>query len=473
MLTSPTFRRSLLASGSLATLLLLAGCDDLTQIDSVTDPNNASIESVLTNASLPQLNALAVGTEASLRLGHLGNSTNNQVLGTLGREVTVLAQTESRWYFELQGRASPTASINQLDDAAFYNGQYTGFARVGRAARVFRASAANSSVIDATQKSGVDGFTRTYEALSKLHLLMLQGDNGIRVDLDNIERPGPFVARDAALTNIRQQLDEANTNLGAAGSTFFFPLSSGYAGFNAPATFAQVNRGLAARVALYQKDYAGALTAIGASFYSRTAALGLGPKMVFSATTASDAGNAYFQVADGSPSALVSVPTNFVTEAETGDLRLAKAPIRTTPLTVGGITGVYEARVFPTQNSPLDIIRNEELLLIAAEARANTGDLAGALADINVIRTRAGGLPALTAAQLPNLEAYINEILRQRRYSLFYEGHRLVDLRRLDRLRTQVAPNQTLPFSTTPFKLFPNLERPAAEKAFDAANPTP
>ena len=478
-------RRTPLLTGALAVLLATAGCSDLTEIKPVSDPNNAIIESVISNATQSQINALAVGVEASLRLGHANNSSYNRILGSLGREVTVQAQTESRWYYELQGRRGATANqVNVLDDAAFYNGQYTDFARVGRAARVFRASANSTSVLDAAQKKGVDGFTRTYEALSKLHLLNLQGSNGIRVALDGTSKdellkPGKFVTQDDALKNIRQQLDEANTDLAAAGPAFGFSLSNGYGGFNTPATFARFNRALVARVALYQKDYAGALTALSASFYDRAGSLTLGPKIVFNANAANDVGNPYFQVPNSNLSSLVSVPDNFVTEAEPGDLRLAKAPRRTTPQVVGAITGNYESRVFPTQNSPLDIIRNEELILIAAEARVGAGNLVEALLDINAIRTRAGGLTALTAASLTDNAAYFNEILAQRRYSLFYEGHYLVDLRRLDRLKAPpvvaptigLRPAQTLAYSTAPYKLFANLERPAAEKAWDKANP--
>jgi hypothetical protein len=127
MLTTINFRsRPLLLTGVLAALLTITSCDDLTRIEPVLDPNNAIIENVLTNASQAQINALAVGVEASLRLGHANNSSYNRVLGTLGREVTVQAITEARWYGELQGRRGTTQNqVNVLDDAAFYNGQYT------------------------------------------------------------------------------------------------------------------------------------------------------------------------------------------------------------------------------------------------------------------------------------------------------------------------------------------------------------
>ncbi|GAC1591441.1 MAG: hypothetical protein NVS3B25_10910 [Hymenobacter sp.] len=465
--------RALVLAGVLAVLLPVTSCS-LVNIDPVTDPTNPSLESVIVNATQAQLNALGIGVEASLRLGHLNNGPNNWVAGELGREIVVLATNEPRWYTEVLG------TRGALDDNAFYsNAAYNGFARVIRASKVFLASAQATAVISVAQKQGVAGFSHTYEALAKLHMLDLQGENGIRIDVDNYLKPGKFVASAAALTNIRTLLDQGATELGGAGSAFAFPLSSGFAGFNTPATFLKFNRALAARVALYQGDNAGALAALALSFYDPTASLTLGPKMVFAPTVANDAGNPYFQVANGTQTGLVVVPENFVTEAEAGDLRLAKAPLRTGPVrTLGGVTSKYEARVFPTQTTPLDIIRNEELILISAEAKAKSGNTAGAVADINVIRTKAGGLPARAAGTYTKASDYIDEILKQRRYSLVDEGPRWVDLRRLGRLNATgiVSPGQTLAFATGgnsagSFKIFQNLERPFAEKQYDIANP--
>ena len=167
-----------------------------------------------------------------------------------------------------------------------------------------------------------------------------------------------------------------------------------------------------------------------------------------------------------------------MTEAEAGDLRRAKAPLRTgLARTLGGIPSTYEVRVFASQTAPLDIIRNEELILIAAEAKAKTaGRESDAVADINVIRVRAGGLAPRTDASFTQASDYIDEVLKQRRYSLFFEGHRWFDLRRLGRFTSTPAPGQTLAYSTGgnaagTFKLFDRLERPFAEKQWDIANP--
>ncbi|VAV83086.1 hypothetical protein MNBD_BACTEROID02-455, partial [hydrothermal vent metagenome] len=73
---------------------------------------------------------------------------------------------------------------------------------------------------------------------------------------------------------------------------------------------------------------------------------------------------------------------------------------------------------------------NEELILLFAEANmvTNPTDAVNAL---NVIRN-AAGLPDYAGALTPN--ALEDEMLKQRRYSLFGESHRWVDMRRFGRL---------------------------------------
>ncbi|WP_162268244.1 RagB/SusD family nutrient uptake outer membrane protein [Hymenobacter sp. PAMC 26628] len=464
--------RILMLAGAITALMGASGCSPTT-IDPITDPNNPSLESVASNASQSQLAALVTGTEALFRLGHTNTGPYNQITGTLGREVIILASNEQRWYGEILGTGST------LDNSAFYSvGSYNTFARLNRAANILRQSTQATSVVTDAQKQGILGFADTYEALGKLHLINLMGENGIRIDVADFQHPGKFTAGSApALANIRQLLDQGATELGKAGTSFAFILSAGYTGFNTPATFLQFNRALAARVALYQGDNAGALTALGASFYSQTGSLSVGPLLTFSPGTGGDEANLYYQALNQGPSTLVTVPDNFVNEAEAGDLRLSKVSKRivdpavagTGPRTLGGITGTYEPTIYTSPAAPLSIIRNEELILISAEAKAKTNNLAGAVADINVIRTKAGGLQAYSGAVTQ--DDLINEILRQRRYSLFYEGQFWVDLRRLGKLNPTPTPNITLAFSTGKFKLFDRLAKPFAEVAWDQANP--
>ena len=87
-------------------------------------------------------------------------------------------------------------------------------------------------------------------------------------------------------------------------------------------------------------------------------------------------------------------------------------------------------RVDGTDNQIL--IRLAEMYLIRAEARAQQNNFTGAIADINLIRNRAG-LANTTAATQAEL---ILAIEKERRVELAHEGHRWFDLRRYNRLTT-------------------------------------
>jgi hypothetical protein len=110
---------------------------------------------------------------------------------------------------------------------------------------------------------------------------------------------------------------------------------------------------------------------------------------------------------------------------------LSKVQLRDEPATVGELTSNYDVNVWKSQNDPVTIIRNEELILIAAEAYNYTGDFTNAVTCINTIR-QTWGLPAYTGTQ--DQISLRDEILNQRRYSLFAEGHRWIDMRRFNLL---------------------------------------
>jgi hypothetical protein len=72
-------------------------------------------------------------------------------------------------------------------------------------------------------------------------------------------------------------------------------------------------------------------------------------------------------------------------------------------------------------------LRLAEMYLIRAEANARTGAAAATvLADINILRTRAGATPVNVSGQAALLDAVLDE----RRLELAFEGHRFFDLRR-------------------------------------------
>jgi starch-binding outer membrane protein, SusD/RagB family len=84
---------------------------------------------------------------------------------------------------------------------------------------------------------------------------------------------------------------------------------------------------------------------------------------------------------------------------------------------------------YPSPNSPIPLIKNEELLLLRAEANIGLNNLVPAVADIDTVRVRSGGL--LPYAGLVTQQALLAELLYNKRYSLMYEGgHSWIDFRR-------------------------------------------
>ena len=75
----------------------------------------------------------------------------------------------------------------------------------------------------------------------------------------------------------------------------------------------------------------------------------------------------------------------------------------------------------------ITLLRLAEQYLIRSEARTRSGNLSGALEDLNTIRNRAG----LSNVTLTDRSSIIDAIILERRRELFGEGHRWFDLNRL------------------------------------------
>lgn len=135
----------------------------------------------------------------------------------------------------------------------------------------------------------------------------------------------------------------------------------------------------------------------------------------------------------GSPPKIVSLNKTLVRNFETGDNRRTNWIDSTTVL---GITYYYPFKYKVGDanmgaNPPVTehemMLRLGEQYLIRAEARAQQGNIAGAQADLNAIRSRAG-LPNTIAS---DKAALLAAILHERQVELFTEmGHRWLDLKR-------------------------------------------
>ena len=418
----------------LMALLSFTACE----IDLVTDPNNPSVGSATNNASPVEIQFLVTGLEGGNR-SYYTNAT--QMFGAFGREV---------WpYF-----ASDPRFLGDWLSSTTYNGffgsggTYTTPYRTVKQANVLIEAASNSTQISAQQASGALGFAKTIKAFQLTWPLLQQWNNGIRIDVEDPLNPGPRVGVDnpqAAFVEILDILDEALNDLNNAGSTFSFDLTTAFAGFDTPATFAQVNRAIAARVALYAEDYSAAQTALNASFMDMDVDDTTSDKMFIGPVHAygnpPDASNPLFQPFDQPTARILICHPAWVEDALPNDARLNKVAQLVDNLQTNSglrdangdlLVGEYQDVRYAAQTDDIPFIRNEELILIAAELNVRSSNTQAAVDAINVVRNT-WGVGDFTGGT--SQDELIDEILFQRRYSLWCEGgHRWVDLRRTGRL---------------------------------------
>ena len=416
--------------------LIFAGCN-VFNIEDKPDPNNTELTTVIQNPSRAEVNTLATGTESSLRTDLRIYHIN---LGMIGREMYRFLASEPRNTQDLLGGGS---SI--LDPGSFYTTRsWAAFYASIRNANILIESVntiTDDNVLSSAERNGVYGYANTLKAYEYLLALNMMNENGIRQqNQSDFFEPGPPLTKQEGFQLIINLLDEAATNLSNAGDAFSIPLSAGFDGFDTPSTFLQFNRALRARVAVYTEDWNGALGFLDDSFVDATDDLTNGVYHVYS-TDPNDQTNPVFANPQAGAGDSWVVHPSFVADAEDGDNRVVgnKAILRVdsegnpNPATLDGLTSGYGLFVYKSQTDPFPIIRNAELLLIRAEANINssTPNFAAAKTDLDVIRTNAG----LTPYTGPLTKAALNdEMLKQRRYELFFEGHRWVDMRRFDRL---------------------------------------
>ena len=216
------------------------------------------------------------------------------------------------------------------------------------------------------------------------------------------EPPAPFVSNDSAFAFVSNLLDAASAHLAAGGTAFPFDLPSGFAGFDTPAGFTAFNRALKARVEVYRGSrgcgnpcYTTALTALGLSFVDTSEAATLNRGVYFNfGTGPGDLANFLAQDPQTSDN-FVHPSLEDSAETQTGgglDARLLAKTVARTPRTVSGLTGDRSFTTYPTPGAPISIVRNEELILLRAEANNGLNNGAASAADINYIRVQSGGL---------------------------------------------------------------------------------
>jgi hypothetical protein len=298
----------------------------------------------------------------------------------------------------------------------------------------------------------------TLKALAFMYVIFTRDTLGAPVDVDvSITAPlAPFVKKDSVYGYVLGLLDSARADVGRS-AAFWFPLPPG---FTVP--FGQLNRALAAKAQVMRASAAGC----GAPCYDRAVTALAGSFLVADSTQFGLAVNFDFSTAAGDVANDLSEPlkgvTFFAHPSDTADAQaqpggrpdrrvLRKLAPAVTPQTLGGIpqiVGTKKFTVFFTKPNPdsvgvndpqhsIPIIRNEELVLLDAEAQwfRTVPNKAQALADINLVRLGAGARPPTTLTAVSPDSAFVKELLYNRRYSLLWEqGTRWIDARRFKRL---------------------------------------
>ena len=453
--------RRLGVAASLAGALLIGACGDF----NVTNPNQPTLDDLVTNPTRTKLATAATGLFVGIRVDVISYIWR---LGSMGREGINLSGNNQPDYIEpYYGPLSGTGF-----GAAIWTNPY----REIRNANTYidaapkAASVAGPEGLSATEISASLGFGKTLKALAFLYVVTSHAALGAPVDVDHpvTDPPAPFVSEDSVYGYIIGALNDAQNDLTAAGGTAFpFTLPPGYTGFNTPATFLAFNRALAAKAYLYRATAASSSCGPAACYNAALAAIAAADAPFGGVGSAGQlATGVYYDYSAGAGdlqntlSDALNAPTFFAlplldslaqkqVDGVTPDKRVVTKTAAATaspPQSQGGVAEpgtlkftnyLTNGQADPNHNIP--VIRNEELVLLRAEANIGLGNLGAALTDINFVRTNAGNLPPLVSLGTP--AQAIAELLYNRKYSLLWEqGATWVDARRYGLLNTIPIP---------------------------------
>jgi hypothetical protein len=415
----------------IAGVALVSACKDST---AVPDFNNPSYQDLLAKPlTRLTLQNLVTGYHDAQRAS-LGVAPASYIVfgEVLARNAYRTDASEPRYVNEfLNGTPDPSAFSGA--------GNWTPFMRDIRAANTILQvlPSAPVSELTAQQQTAIRGMIRTMKAIDYYRALEFRDTLGVPLDLDHpLGDPlAPLVCKPKVLASISALLDSANTDLLAGGTAFPSVLPPGFAGFNTPATFALFNRGWKGKVELYRAldhqtptgaaGFTAAIAAINSSYIdtSDPTKIGSGVYYTFSIAT----GDTPNQLVDGN----LHLNPQVSDSLQAGDLRGSKIITLASPSSIQGVT--YKSNFRVTQTQPIAYLKNEELILLRAQAKVGLGDLVGAWQDVNFVRSASGGLAPL--APFVDATTAIDAILREKRYSLLFESaHRFVDLRAYGRL---------------------------------------
>ncbi len=418
----------------------------------ITNPNSPGV--IGENPSAAQVGAAARGILMATRQDLADWALDG---GIYGREALRLDAADPRWLSEmLQGPLDPGSR-------AFGGDHWLEPYSAIRSANDLLAVIASASSLTPEQQGSTSGFAHTLQAYNFMIILASHNQDQIPIDVgrDASAPPAPFVTNVAAWDHVIALLDQSVAEL--QGTAFPFTLPAGFSGFNTPPTFLQFNRALRARVAVYRGDFTGALTYLGQSFLNTAGPLDVGVYMDFG-TGPGDVANPLAidpQTGENFGHPLMETQAQLQTDGVSLDRRYLAKLVTRPSTTLSGATSDLGWIRYPNPNSPLPLIKNEELILLRAEANIGLGPagFAAAVTDINLVRQTSGGLPIYTG--VVNQPSLLAEVLYNKRYSLMYEGgHSWIDYRRYGLTGLLTGLDRPGP---PPDQIFQTLPIPTAE----------
>jgi hypothetical protein len=460
----PTTIRNLTAWSTLGAALLVGACAEF-------DLQNTNAPTVEELTGTPSRATLARTATGIFSQANTSVQAIIQQWGIYGREgYNLLGNDPRETGEEIRGPQDPGGRAG---------GIWLGHYQAIRTINAYLAALPNGVGVTDAERRASAGFAKTLKAWHMHTVAIRSGPIGMPIDVDKpiTDPPAPFVSFAAAEEAVSALLDEALADLQAGGAAFPFTVAPGFTGFTTPSTFVQFNRALAAKVLVHRATFnactacwAQANTALGASFITTASLPGSLANGVYYAYS-NAAGEPANPITENITILRYWVHPSIVAGAQLRgngqpDLRLtSKVTQAPAPRDLNGLTGTHKPTMYnlatnpqvADQNTDIPWIKNEELILLRAEIRWNTGDKAGAIADLNLIRDHAGGLaPTSLTAGSPDAD-FITELLYNRVYSLMWEqGTRWLDARRYNRLTT-------LPLDRAGDTRHPNMLVPAGE----------
>ncbi len=460
----------------MAGLALGSSCVESPRVTAVDAPTTEALSGALTAAGVQ---ALAVGVLAADR-------TAANTIATL-----TLPNIYARNIYRIDGNEPRyvTETLSGTPDPASFSG-------AGGWANMFTAIRAANSLLAALpgavpsqvsigERNVTAGLVQTMKALDYYRVLELRDTIGVAYQLDDQENLGMIMCKAKTLDYIAALLDSANTSLVASGGTSLgFTPPAGLTGFGRDyrkaANLILMNRGLKGKIDVYRglqhsTPVAGAFTAAIAEL---TQALGgAAPGAV--PASAFKTGVYLTFVAGGTentPNALsdsrIGANPKAAAALQSGDTRASKIIARAA-LSGNGLSTTLNYVGSATSNTanltnPIAILRDEEVVLLRAQAYFEAGQFANGAADLNSVRTSYG----LAAIAVPStIAAARTALLYEKRWSLFMEGAQyLVDLRAYGQLRAGVTPAEV---AGDPFNTAMPIPKVEADARGGTANLTP